>query len=869
MSDNLAVDAFETKAPYARIDALTTNDRADLQDSTSVTHSAEFAVCFHCLEPVPEYCNLSIQLDGERQALCCLGCKAAAEFIIDRGLTRFYEHRARLDQTDFFGDVATHAIVLNDNVECQNKWGYLDSPKTSSPYVAIDSEGRRFITLIVDGIYCSSCTWLIERALVTVSEEVEFQADIDARRVSISIADTTTLMSQVLSAIESLGYSVTVCEIGDRSNSDILAKRQKNAALIRIIVAGFGMMQVMTYATAGYFGSAAEVNSVNAMEPEFERFFLLISMLVSTIVVFYSGKPFFVNAIGDIRNGHLGMDVPIALAISGAYFPSVYQVFNNSTSLVYFDSAVMFVFFLSLGRYVEMRARHKLSGASADLHQVLPNKIEVYRPAAEQTLRLVIKPSEVITGDQVMLNCAQIVPFDAIIIDGKAQLDESLVTGEVVPISKQIGKKLLAGTRVLSGHIVAESTGDWAASSISKIQNSLQKAQRVSQQETNRSRLLSRFFIMAILVLTTLVASAWMFIQPDRVFEVSLAMLIASCPCAFSLAAPVSRSAAIHYLRSVGVLLTNSTALSMLTKATAWCFDKTGTLTQGEPSIKQVHCLSTRSTQQCLEIVATLEKESEHILARAFNNIESNLLASEVSEEIGQGIQANIDGVCYRAGKRSWILDVLPNAAQQLREVADNGIEVVLCNSSDVLAVIELQDELRPSSFSFVSKIINNGARISVLSGDNKTAVSKACDRLAIKHQHAELLPIEKVQAIQALQSDQHVVAMVGDGINDAPVLAQADISIAMASGSNLALSNADVVLLNGDLSKLELLVRTAQCMDRITSQNVSWALAYNLIALSLAASGLLTPWIAALGMSISSLVVVLNALRIGANKCQ
>jgi Cu2+-exporting ATPase len=867
---NSAVSRLGSKNSLERKNSLEHKNRIDQIDLVGAAQIS----CFHCLEPMPKYGNLVAKLDGRLEPMCCIGCKAAAEFICQRGLMRFYQHRERLDRRDFFAEVANDfaetdtLIDANAVIDSSSQWQFLDSSATALAYIDKRPDDSRVLTLLVEGLYCSSCTWLIERALCDISNSLEFQADVDARRVRISVRDPSFKLSSVVDTIAKLGYQPTVCKVGDSSVAQRLAKQQRNDAIKRIVVAGFGMMQVMTYATAAYFGGSLESGG---MDPQLERFFLLVSMLVATVVVFYAGKPFFDNALSDLANRHLGMDIPVSLAISGAYFPSVYIVLSHTNAHVYFDSAVMFVFFLSVGRYIEMRARHKLSGSGFDVQALLPQEIEVQRAQQQQMLSILIKPAEVIVGDQLQLRAHSIAPFDAKITGGLGQFDESLLSGEALAVNKSAGDLVLAGSRLLSGIVMLESTGSWSDSSIAKVQQSIQSAERSNQQEQARTQLISRYFILAVLLLTVVVASAWLLISPDRVFEVCLAMLIASCPCAFALAAPVGRSAAINSLRRKGVLLTSNAALDSLLKVSRFCFDKTGTLTRGRPSIFNLNAIGNLSEDRCLKIVACIEKGSNHVLSSAFNDIYTDICATNFNEEVGQGITAIIDGDRYRVGKRSWVLSYLPDNGQGIEMMTTSSrSEILLADANMVLAIIQLQDEIRPSAGVFLSTLRAHKpshseptVTITVLSGDNSLSVKALCDELAIVDFKAGMLPTDKLKQIREYQSRGELVAMLGDGINDAPVLAAADVSIAMASGSELALNNADVVLLNGNLENLGSLIVTAKKAATITKQNLVWALIYNAIALPLAASGLLTPWLAALGMSLSSVIVVLNALRI------
>jgi Cu2+-exporting ATPase len=328
-------------------------------------------------------------------------------------------------------------------------------------------------------------------------------------------------------------------------------------------------------------------------------------------------------------------------------------------------------------------------------------------------------------------------------------------------------------------------------------------------------------------------------------------------------------------LRRKWVLLTNNDALNSVLKVTRWCFDKTGTLTRGRPTIYKVSPLSTVSEDKCLEIVACLEKGSDHVLSTAFNDIHTALIATNFIEQVAQGVTATVDGDVYRVGKRSWVLECLPNNGQGLGlKTTSSRSEILLADANQVLAIIDIEDETRPSAAVFLSTLRDEKSRekldyddqaegLSLLSGDHFSTVESLAKELAISDFKAGLMPSDKVDQIRHYQAQGDVVAMVGDGINDAPVLAAAELSIAMASGSELALNNADVVLLSGNLNSLSSLVGIAKKASMLTRQNLHWALIYNAIALPLAATGELTPWIAALGMSLSSVLVVLNALRI------
>ena len=828
-------------------------------DDTKADETKTPTLCFHCLEPTPKYSQIFADVDGRSQAMCCYGCKAAAEFIDGQSLSGFYVHRQSSSRNRFFAKVARK--VTDDTA--QDEWRFLDTPPTSADYVSIDSKGQRSIDLIISGLYCSSCSWLIDKALKQLSPEIIVRIQLDAKRARITITDDAASLpiSRALQVISDLGYKLSPIAINSGyHNLDTYSALENQKAIKRILVAGLGMMQVMTYAVALYLGE------LHGMDGSQHRFLTLVSMLVATLVVFYSGKVFFINALNDLRNRHFGMDVPIAFAIAGAYFPSVYDTFTGSGQHVYFDSAVMFIFFLLIGRYLEMRARHKLSDAPTVLMRLLPNRVNVQRLSDRVLTTFSVKPQEVEIGDQLVLNAGNVVPFDADIISGNANLDESLLSGEVKAVPKASGDSLLAGSKLLSGELSIQARCVWGESSIVKIETLLNQSGDQPTVANSRLQKFSQTFVLAVLILTTVVAIFWWFYDASRVFEIALAMLIASCPCAFSLASHVGATAASNGLRKQGILIANSNALQKLSTITHWYFDKTGTLTNGKMTLQRLVRLSNTREQDCINIAAALEKHSNHSLARAFIDVETPLAASSVNELAGNGISGLIDGETYFLGKREWVLDnILPQTNLTLPGLDKHCSEMLLANKKSVLALILVADELREGTKEAMRFLTANKKHISILSGDTSPAVATMAKNLSIEHAHGAMLPEQKMQTLRSAQSAGECVAMVGDGLNDAQIMSKADLSIAMASGSELTQSQADVVLVAGRLDRLICLHQVAGLAKKITNQNLTWALLYNAIVLPLAAFGYLSPWLAALGMSSSSLLVVLNALRIRA----
>ena len=823
-------------------------------------HSAD-VVCFHCQEPVPKFTDIRLDVDGVSQPMCCLGCKAAAELITGSGLQQFYQHRKTRESDAFYARVARADSLAPLNVLAQ-RWQYLDSVAHADEYVVTDSQGRRKLRLNVAGLYCSSCSWLIERAIKHQNQSVTVHVDVGSGTVTLDVPDTETSLSLLVATIAQLGYQPQPAKIGDYASRAAHQRTERLTALKRILVAGLGTMQVMTFAVATYVHG----DSLPAL---YERYFHLVSMLVATAVVFYSAKPFFTNALRDLKHRRVGMDVPVALAIGAAYASSVYTVLAGHHAHVYFDSAVMFTFFLSLGRFVEMQVRHKVLGSPDEVVALLPARIQVERRnASGQAKILDIQPQQVEIGDQLQLHANDVVPFDALILNGVTQIDESTITGESVPLLRKAGEPMFAASRVVSGNPIIEARSRWAESSIARIENVLHDADRQAKAQTHWAESLSRHFVFAILCITLVVGGVWYWVDSARVFEVCLAMLVASCPCAFSLAAPVARSASIRVLRRLGVLVSNPDALHTVRLITLWCFDKTGTLTRGRPEVVAVQRMSSLTEQACLAVAASLEQQSDHVLSAAFQGITVSSAATDFYEETGLGVTAIVDQKRYYLGRLNWVFDQLALTDQSpdflLDAACENASLVALGAEGDGLqAIFYLQDSLRTTSQEAIKWLTKQSVKTAILSGDRASSVAAVAASLGIETYFAEATPEEKVAILNRMRDQGDVVAMLGDGVNDAPVLSAADLSLAMSSGSELTMSNADIVLLNGGLDQLHHLSAVATKTELITQQNKWWAIAYNGIALPIAAAGLLTPWLAAIGMSLSSLLVVLNTLRI------
>ncbi len=792
--------------------------------------------CFHCGSPLPANAHFAVRVAGAERRVCCAGCEAAATLILSQGLGRFY---------DFREPPAARPSGSGRN------WSIFDRAAALRRYTHELPGGERELSLQLEGLHCPACAWLIENSLRREPGVREIHVNAGSARAELRFDPARIACSRLLERVHTLGFLPQPLSFVAGTPTGTAARR---AALQRLAVAGFGMMQLMTYAVSLYAGV------IQGMAPDLQQFLRFVSLAVATPVVLYSAQPFFVNAWRSVRAGSPGMDVPVALSIAAAYLWSAWSTVRGSGT-VYYDSAVMFTFFLLLGRYVEMALRHR-SGMQQDaLLRLLPASIlRLTGPRAER-----VTPDELCTGDRVRVLPGERVPADGVIESGSSEVDESLLTGEAAPRARSRGDTLLAGTLNVTGSLEMRVTRIGADSTLAAISRLLERAQASRPRIADLADRVASGFVVAVLLLATVVGLDWLHADPARAFPAVLAVLVVTCPCALSLATPVALAAATTRLAATGLLVGRGRALELLARADRMVFDKTGTLTSGTPRLDEVVLLGTHAARErCLELAAAIESCTAHPLARAFAHLTPARGLTDVHAEAGRGMEGSIDGTRYRLGRLDYVLEsCAPTLDASPPGLGADLARVVLGGPEGPLAAFRISDALREDARSTLARLERLGVTPVIASGDQGAAVELAAQRLGGLEAYAGLRADEKLGLVQGLQRAGHRVAMVGDGVNDAPVLAAADVSVAIASGADLAKVNADLVLLGHGLAPLAGAVETSRRMLRIIRQNLCWAVLYNLTAVPLAASGHLEPWMAALGMSMSSLLVVVNAMRL------
>jgi Cu2+-exporting ATPase len=723
-----------------------------------------------------------------------------------------------------------------------------DKEALQKSFVRQDEGEVREAALILEGIVCAACVWLNERHVGQLPGVLEFRVNYSTHRAHVKWDNSQIQLSEILKAIAAIGYQAHPFDPG---RQEAVQKKERSAALRRMAIAGLGAMQVMMLAVAMYAGE------YEGMDESMRQFMRWISMLIAAPVIAYSASSFYKSAWRDLKRRRLGMDVPVSLAIGGGFLASVWATVT-SQGHVYFDSVTMFTFFLLVGRYLEMIARHRAGQAAEELVKLIPATTTRLREGQEE----VIPVSDLELGDRVLIRPGETIPADGVIVEGHSSVDESLLTGESLPLDRRINDMLVGGSVNIESPLVMRVEKLGADTTLSAILRLLERAQSEKPAIARTADQVAAWFVLVLLVIASGVFLYWYRQSPEEAIWITISVLVVTCPCALSLATPAALTAATGALTRRGILTTRGHALETLARATHMIFDKTGTLTRGQLQVSRVILFGDSSEQACLELAAGLEAQSEHpvaraILARAIKRQEM----SEIRAYSGRGIEGRYASKTYWLGSR----ESFQTKGMALPEVRIEPGETVvyLAEENDPLAGFVLRDEIRQESRQTIQSLEVEGLETELLSGDHIETVRHVADELGIERYRGGLLPDDKLKHIESLQNEGKVVAMIGDGVNDAPVLAAAQVSIAMGGGAQLAHASADMVLLTENLERLPEAIDVSRKTLRIIRQNLSWAIIYNVLAIPLAAAGWVAPWMAAIGMSASSLIVVINALRL------
>ncbi|MCF5498689.1 heavy metal translocating P-type ATPase, partial [Pseudomonas syringae] len=765
---------------------------------------------------------------------CCPGCQAVTEAIVSAGLEDYYRHRSQAS-----------ANPQSLPTQLLEELQLYDRPDAQAPFVHHEGTVSQ-TTLLVEGISCAACGWLIEQRLGRLPGVVEARLNLSSHRLQVRWHTEQLLFSHLLNELHIIGYVAHPWQ-ADRA-AERLAHDNK-LALRQLGVAGLLWFQAMMATMATW----PEFNI--DLSPQLHIILRWVALFLTTPIVFYSCAPFFRGALRDLRSRHLTMDVSVSVAIGAAYVAGIWTTITGTGEL-YLDAVGMFALFLLSGRYLERRARERTAAATAQLVNLLPASCLRLNEEG-QTERIML--SELCLADRVLVQPGAVIPADGNILEGQSSVDESLLTGEYLPQARGVGDAVTAGTLNVEGPLTVRVSALGEATQLSAIVRLLERAQSEKPRLAQIADRAAQAFLLFSLIAAAVIGVVWWQIDASRAFWIVLAMLVATCPCALSLATPTALTAATGTLHRLGLLLTRGHVLEGLNRIDTVIFDKTGTLTEGRLVLRSILPLSELSADECLGLAAALENRSEHPIARAFG--QAPQAAEDVYSQPGLGLEGCVGARRLRIGQPAFVCALSNTEMPPMPEEA--GQWLLLGDAKGPLAWLVLDDRLREDAALLLQACKARGWKTLMLSGDSSPMVASVAAALGIDESRGSMRPDDKLAVLHHLQAQGRRVLMIGDGVNDVPIMAAADISVAMGSATDLAKTSADAVLLCNRLAVLIEALNLARRTRRIIIENLVWAGLYNGLMLPFAALGWVTPIWAAIGMSASSLIVVLNALRL------
>ena len=799
--------------------------------------------CFHCGLPVPAASNWQVTIDDVQQAMCCPGCEAVAQTIVDNNLTSYY--RDRLSFSDKPAELIPEALRLYDTQE-------------QIAQFETDTEGKLQGTFSIEGIRCGACVWLIEKHVAQIVGVQTTNLNLSTEKLHVVWDGEHCKPSDIVKAVRELGYAAYPFD--PLRHGEIIRKNAKTL-FRQLFIAGLSMMQVMMYAVPVYLADA------DTMDKDMEGLMRWASLFLTLPAVLYSAQPFFKSAWANIKHRALGMDVPVALGIAAAFIGSVFSTVTGHGD-VYFDSVTMFIFLLLCSRYLELIARRRAASTLETMQHTLPSAAWLCQDYPESREPHCVPAAQLRVGQVILVKPGEAIPADGVIEEGNTSVDLSLLTGESQPQKKIMGERLPGGAVNVSQAILLRVEKLAKDSTLHALIRLIEQAGVGKPKIAQWADRVAAWFVATLLIFACAVLIFWGWVDPVRAWPIAIAVLVVSCPCALSLATPSALAAATDALLRQGILIMQPHVLETLHRATHIVFDKTGTLTEGQPKLEAISLMGNKNRAEVLQLASAIEKGSAHpvaaMLIQAAQQSEqalSLLNLEDIESYAGQGLACKVDGVLHRIGNAKFVAEIAGTFPATLEKI-DHAC-VYLGNTSGWLARFTFNDALRSDAQAVIDYFQAHHKTVILLSGDAEHVVKKTARQCGIAIARGGVLPAEKLAYVKNLQAQGAVVTMVGDGMNDAAVLHAADVSFAMGSGAALAQSHADAVLMTARLSALRDTAETAAQTMRVIRQNLSWATLYNLVAIPAAAWGLLSPWMAGVGMSISSALVVGNALRL------
>jgi Cu2+-exporting ATPase len=818
--------------------------------------TAEPIHCFHCGLPADKNLAITVEYHGENKPMCCYGCQAVSQAIIDSGMDDFYKYRtSTLEKAEEIVPEFLLQLKAYDSQAVQKKF-----------VQHTDDKNILEVSLILEGITCAACVWLNEQHLVSLDGVLSASINYSNHRARVRWDNSKIQLSDILESISRIGY---LAHPYDPEQYQRILEKERKQQIKRLGLSGLLGMQIMIFAVAMYTGDWWGIDET------FKQTFRWISLGLTIPILLFASSVFFKSAYRDLSNKRVGMDVPVSLGIAIAFIASLIHTIKGSGD-VYFDSVAMFTFFLLSARFFEIGSRKQTSEATEALLNLKPaiaTRLIDYAAtqpgiaASNAAQQESIAVSELNIGDYLLVRPGETIPADGIIVSGTSSINESLITGESQPVTKHTGDPVIGGSNNSENPLIIQVTKLGEDSVLSSIQRMIEDAQHNKPAIAKLADKIASWFVSILLTVAAIVAYYWYKVDTDVWLEITIATLVVSCPCALSLATPAAITAASGQLAKIGLLPKRTHALETLAHATDFVFDKTGTLTEGSIKLEKIILHTDTDEATTLTVAASLESHSEHPIARALLNACKTPLqnVSNLSNTPGEGIQGSIGNTQWYIGNRGFIEK--HSTCNIYEDSEEHSNKIYLANTRHCVATFALSDRIRKEARPLIEQLHKRHKKTHLFSGDRLENTRDVSSQLGIQHYLANLKPEDKLKNLKALQQQGAIVVMTGDGINDAPVLAGADLSIAMGRGTQLAAATADMILISNNIEHIYHGYLIARKTLRIVKQNLGWALVYNVIAIPAAAIGYVEPWLAAIGMSVSSLVVVLNALRLNRMK--
>ncbi|MBF0186843.1 MAG: heavy metal translocating P-type ATPase [Magnetococcales bacterium] len=805
--------------------------------------AVEETLCEHCGLPAPNPVFATVH--GERQRFCCVGCRSAWSWIHEAGLEAFYDHRDDQVTGGRPVDVDRASFTAYDSDSFQERFVTKNGDLSET-------------TLLLEGLHCAACAWLNEKAIERLPGVASVRVNYALQQATIRWNQQQLNLSEIVATIHHIGYGASPHD--PASIEEAFRKRQRDL-MLRVGVAGFGAVNVMGIAIALYAGY------FQGLEDNYKQFFHWVSLVLATPVVFFSGALFLRGAIAGLRARMLTMDLPIALGMLVTYGFSVVTTLRNQGE-VYFDSVTMFVFVLLVGRLLEGRARARAAEVTERLLQHAPETATRFDENRNEE-RVAVHALR--SGDRIIVRPGERIPVDGVIVSGRASMDESLLTGESMPRVRRPGDSLAGGSLSVDGTLVMRATRTGSDSALARIVQLVGDAQSTRPPMRRLADTIAARFVAAILTLAVATLLYWYHVDPTQAIENTVALLIITCPCALGLSIPAALIVAFGAAAKEGIIIRNGDVLERLRSIGTVIFDKTGTLTRGVAAVDRLVAAPEIALEHLLRTAAAVEYHASHPIARAIVAKARTELSEPLPEVtdfhaiVGEGVSGWLQGRKILVGSPAYLrkhgsaetsLPALPEDHAQLSWTG-------CMEDGRFLGWIGLSDQIKPDARETIAHLKKRVPQVTLASGDRLERAQSMANTLGITDVIGEMSPADKSTLVSKLQQQGQRVAMVGEGINDAPAMARADLSIAVAEATDLSASSADVVLINTRLRAIPRLMDLSERTHRIIRQNIAFSILYNLIAIPLAMSGYVLPVVAAIAMPLSSVTVVANAMRI------